>query len=62
MNPPEAPRLRPRVLVTAFAVLAVALLAGLLVGPVSLPVGGVLAEVADRLPLISISYRPRDVT
>lgn len=54
MNPPEAPRLRPSVLVTAFAVLAAALLAGLLVGPVSMPVGGVLAEVADRLPLISI--------
>jgi iron complex transport system permease protein len=35
-------------------VLAVALVAGLLVGPASLPVGGVLAEVVDRLPLISL--------
>ena len=46
--------MRPSVLVTAFAVLVVALLAGLLVGPVSMPIGGVLAEVADRMPLISI--------
>jgi len=36
------------------AVLMAAILAGLLVGPVSLPVGGVLAEIADRMPFISI--------
>jgi len=39
---------------TALAFLAVALMAGLLVGPVSVPAGGILAEIADRLPLISI--------
>ena len=38
----------------SLAVLLAAILAGLLVGPVSLPVGGVLAEIADRMPFISI--------
>ena len=54
MSPPPSPRLRPRVLVTAIAVLLGAVVAGLLVGPVSLPVGGTLSELVDRLPLISL--------
>jgi len=54
VNPPSAPRLSPRVLVMSLAVLTAAVLAGLLVGPVSLPVGGVMAEIADRMPFISI--------
>ncbi|MCJ7725479.1 MAG: iron ABC transporter permease [Acidimicrobiia bacterium] len=53
MTLPSAPRLRPRVLVIALVVLAAALLAGLLIGPASLPVRGVLAEIADRWPFVS---------
>lgn len=47
-------RLRFGVIAGALAVLAGAVLAGLLIGPVSLPAGGVLREVADRLPLVSV--------
>lgn len=54
VRPLAAGRLRPAVLLTALGILGAALLAGLLVGPVSIPVGGVLAEVADRLPFVSI--------
>ncbi|MFQ5947506.1 MAG: FecCD family ABC transporter permease [Acidimicrobiia bacterium] len=45
---------RPALLPGALAVLAGALLVGVLVGPVSLSPGRVLLELADRLPLISV--------
>lgn len=54
MNPPEAPRLQAGAWFASIAVLVAALVAGLLVGAVSLPAGGVLGEVADRLPFISV--------
>jgi len=54
VNPPPSPRLRPGVLITALAVLAGAVVAGLVVGPASVSIGGTLAEIVDRLPLISL--------
>ena len=54
MTPPPGPRLRPSILIGSLMVLAGALAAGLLIGPVSLPIGGTLAEIADRLPLVTI--------
>lgn len=54
MTLPPAPRLRPRVLVIALVVLGAAVAAGLLIGPVSVPAGGVLAEIADHLPFVSV--------
>jgi len=55
MNP-ERPlrRVSPLALGTALAVLAGAVLAGLLVGAVGLAPGRVLAELADRLPWVSV--------
>ncbi|GAA1552338.1 iron ABC transporter permease [Actinomadura kijaniata] len=49
-----AARLRPAQLAVASAVLAAALLAGLLSGAADLPVGGVLKALADRLPLVEV--------
>lgn len=46
-------RLRPSALLGALAFLMAAVMAGLLVGPVALPPGKVLAEVASRLPFLS---------
>ncbi|MCJ7725895.1 MAG: iron ABC transporter permease, partial [Acidimicrobiia bacterium] len=54
MTLPPAPRLRPRVVVIALVVLGAAVAAGLLIGPASVPTGGVLAEIADRLPFVSL--------
>ena len=54
MAPPPGPRLRPSILIGSLVLLVGALAAGLLVGPVSVPFGGTLAEIADRLPLVSI--------
>ncbi len=55
MNP-EQPlrRVGPLALATALALLVGALLAGLLVGAVDLAPGRVLAELADRLPWVSV--------
>ena len=47
-------RLSPLAVVAAVMLLAGALLAGLLVGAVGLSPGKVLAEVADRLPFVSV--------
>ncbi|MBW8485605.1 FecCD family ABC transporter permease [Actinomadura parmotrematis] len=47
-------RLRPGPLAAALAVLAAALLAGLLVGAADVPVGGVLKELADRIPFVHL--------
>ena len=47
-------RLSPLAVGVALVVLGAALLAGLLVGAVGLAPGAVLAEVADRLPFVSI--------
>jgi iron complex transport system permease protein len=51
---PAAPRLRPRALLVALVVLVAAMMAGLLVGPASVPPGGALAEIVDRLPFVSV--------
>ncbi|TDC94985.1 iron ABC transporter permease [Actinomadura sp. 7K507] len=47
-------RLRPVSLAVAVALLAAALLAGVLVGSAGLPVGGVLKALAGRLPFVHI--------
>jgi iron complex transport system permease protein len=53
-SPPLRPAsLRPGSIAAALACLAIAGLAGVLVGPVRLSPGGVLAEIAGRLPLVS---------
>lgn len=54
MRLPPAPRLGVRALVIALAVLAAAMLAGLLIGPASVPPGGALREILDRLPFVSV--------
>ena len=54
MAPPAAPRLSRPVLLGSLGLLGVAILAGLLVGPASLPVWGTLAELLDRLPFVSL--------
>lgn len=51
---PAGPRLRPTVLAAALVLLGAAVLAGLLIGPVSLPVWGTIAELLDHLPFVSI--------
>jgi iron complex transport system permease protein len=50
---PRPARLRPGPLLAAGAILAGAALLGVLVGPVRLAPGAVLAELAGRLPLVS---------
>jgi iron complex transport system permease protein len=47
-------RVSPGALAATLALLGAALLAGVLVGPVGLAPGRVLAEIADRLPWVSI--------
>jgi iron complex transport system permease protein len=47
-------RLRPWVLFAALVCLGCAVLVGVLVGPVGLPVGGVLEELLNRLPLVRV--------
>lgn len=47
-------RLRPGPLAVAVVVLAATLLAGVLVGSAGLPVGGVLAALADRIPFVDV--------
>jgi iron complex transport system permease protein len=47
-------RLRPRLLVIPLLALGAAALAGILVGPVGLSPAAVLAEIADRLPLVDV--------
>lgn len=51
----QARSIRPRWIALAVATLALAALAGVLVGPVPLGVRGVLAELIDRLPLVDVS-------
>ncbi|HEY8482634.1 MAG TPA: iron ABC transporter permease [Spirillospora sp.] len=46
--------MRPAALATAAALLAATLLAGVLVGAASLPAGGVLKALADRLPFVDV--------
>lgn len=47
-------RLRPPVLILAFVLLVAAVLLGILVGPVSIPPGGAIVELIDRLPVIDL--------
>ena len=47
--------LRPWLLIGALACLAGAVLAGVLVGPAGMPVGRVLEELVNRLPLVHVS-------
>ncbi|MDX6619643.1 MAG: cobalamin transport system permease protein, partial [Gaiellales bacterium] len=49
-------RLRLSVLLGAIGLALVSTVAGLLVGPVKLPVGGVLHELAHHLPFVSIGH------
>jgi iron complex transport system permease protein len=49
-----AARLRPLPLAVAVAVLAAALLAGVLVGAAGLPAGGVLKALADKVPFVHV--------
>lgn len=48
-------RLGPRALVSALGFLVGAGLLGILVGPIDLPPGAALAELADRLPLVRLT-------
>ena len=47
-------RLRPPALILALALLAAAVLLGILVGPVSIPPGGAIVEIIGRLPGIDL--------
>ena len=47
-------RLRPAVLILALVLLVAAVLLGILVGPVSIPPGGAIVELIDRLPVIDL--------
>ena len=49
--------MRPRWGLLAAAVLAASLLAGLAIGPASLSVGAILADVASRLPGLHVGHR-----
>lgn len=51
---PAQARLRPLPLAAAAALLAAALLAGVLVGAAGLPVAGVLKALADRIPFVHV--------
>ncbi|MBB5629031.1 FecCD family ABC transporter permease [Sphaerisporangium krabiense] len=48
-------RARPAALVVALVVLAICLLAGLTIGAVGIPAKGMLLELLDRLPFVSVS-------
>jgi cobalamin transport system permease protein len=54
VSEPRPAGLRPLPLAIAVAALAGALVAGLLSGAANLPAGGVLAELANRLPLVRL--------
>jgi len=47
-------RLRPWLMVAALGCLAGAVLVGILVGPVRLPVGEIVKEMVNRLPIVSV--------